>query len=255
MSFTGSTRIGRGLYGRCAVTMKRLALELGGSAPFVVLDGADLEHALEHALVAKFRNCGQYCVAANCFYVHDHPYDRFVSGLAQSVGAMRLGDPLDPETDLGPVINAGRRSALEGVVGKLADAGFETVAQASPPAGEARAQDCFLPPVVLGLPRFDAVEPGLLYEELFGPVVMVVGFSDAAELLSHLKQNPLGLAAYVFSRDVAKAVGFALGLDVGITGINEGVPSAVNAPMGGVKDSGIGREGGRMGLELSLIHI
>ncbi|MDQ4003191.1 MAG: aldehyde dehydrogenase family protein, partial [Actinomycetota bacterium] len=225
-------------------------LELGGCAPFVVLEDADLEHTLEQAMIAKFRNCGQSCVAANVFYVHDNLYEDFVSGLAERVSTLKLGDPLQEETTVGPVINAERREAIEELREQATFAGFEPVASApSLSEDSGLSLDCFFAPELLATPSYETVDPELLQTEIFGPLVLVAGFPELERLIPALNRNPLGLAGYVFSKDVAKAMQVASRLEVGIGGINEGVASATNVPMGGVKDSGVGREGGHIGME------
>lgn len=250
VSFTGSTGVGKSLYERAAGTMKRLSLELGGAAPFVVLEDADPVATLNDAMLAKFRNCGQSCVAANCFYVHESVYEEFVEQFGQRISALKLGDPLDSETTLGPVINAGQRRALEEMRERAVAGGMEPIA-AAPPLAESSglSEECFLVPELLGAPDHEEVAAGVLEQEVFGPLALVVGFSDVDELVPRLNRNPLGLAGYVFSRNVTKAMRVAASLEVGICGVNEGLATATNVPMGGVKDSGLGREGGHPGLE------
>jgi succinate-semialdehyde dehydrogenase/glutarate-semialdehyde dehydrogenase len=249
VSFTGSTGVGKALYAQGATTMKRLALELGGCAPFVVCADADLELAVEQAMIAKFRNNGQSCVAANCFFVEGALYGPFVEALAERIGAMRTGDQLDPASDLGPLINSRRRRALEDLADRALAAGLEHVATGPDADGDGLSSESFFAPRLLAARSHRGVDPELLKTELFGPLAVAVGFDDVRSLVAELNRNPLGLAAYVFSRDTAKAAGIASALEVGIAGVNQGVASAVNMPMGGVKDSGLGREGGHVGLE------
>ena len=250
VSFTGSTGVGKMLYGKSSSTMKKLALELGGCAPYIVLEDADLEVALDQAMIAKFRNCGQSCVAANAFYVHEDLHEDFVAGLAERVESLKLGDPLHEETTLGPLINAGHRATMDELRERALASGFEPAASAEPPADDGSlSPECFFAPEVLAAPSYEKVDPELLRTEIFGPLVLVAGFSDAGRLVRDLNRNPLGLAGYVFSRNTAKATRLATRLEVGICGVNEGVASAVNVPMGGVKDSGLGREGGHAGME------
>ncbi|WP_273846774.1 NAD-dependent succinate-semialdehyde dehydrogenase [Rubrobacter calidifluminis] len=250
LSFTGSTSVGKKLYERSAATTKRLALELGGCAPFIVLEDADLGLAVEQAMVSKFRNCGQSCVAANVFYVHDRCYEEFISGLGERINDLRLGDPLREETTLGPLINVERRRAVEEIRDRALERGFARVAAARMPSRQDGIYpECFFPAELLVSRDYRDTDQHLLRTEIFGPLALVVGFSDLSELIGHLKQNPLGLAAYVFSHDETKALRVASSLEVGIAGVNEGLASAANVPMGGVKDSGIGREGGHEGLE------
>lgn len=250
VSFTGSTGVGKMLYEKSAPTMKKLALELGGCAPFIVLEDAELDHTLEQAMIAKLRNCGQSCVAANVYYVHDELYEKFVEGLADRVRALKLGDPFDEGITVGPLINAERRAAMEELRDRATSAGFEPVVSApSLNGGSTLIPDSFFAPELLATPSHEDVDAGLLETEIFGPLMLVAGFSDLEDLVRKLNRNPLGLAGYVFSRDVARASRVATGLEVGISGINEGVASAANVPMGGVKDSGLGREGGPAGME------
>ncbi|MGH2948611.1 MAG: aldehyde dehydrogenase family protein, partial [Solirubrobacteraceae bacterium] len=250
VSFTGSTAVGKALYRDAAGTMKRLALELGGCAPFVVCADADLELAAGQAMLAKFRNGGQSCVAANCFFVEAGVCEPFVEALADRIRSLRLGDQLDSATTHGPLINARRREALESFLGTAVDGGFEPVAEAPGlDPGEDLAPDCFLAPRLLAARSYRDVAPELLETEVFGPIALVAGFDDAGDLLARLNANPLGLAGYVFSRDRAKAVRIAMALEVGIAGVNEGLAAAANMPMGGVKESGLGREGGHAALE------
>ena len=248
VSFTGSTGVGKALYARAASTMKRLALELGGCAPFIVCADADLELAVEQAMLAKFRNNGQSCVAANCVFVEAPLQEQFVEMFAQRVGSMRTGDQLDEATQLGPLINGRRRQALEDLVAQAAGAGFEAVAE-GPGAADSLAPDAFFAPRLLAAASHREVDDAFLETEVFGPIALVAGFADLGELLARLARNPLGLAGYVFSRDTAKATRIATALEVGIAGVNEGLAGAVNMPMGGVKDSGLGREGGHVGME------
>lgn len=255
VSFTGSTRVGKMLYERSAGTMKRLALELGGSAPFIVFEDTDLEYAVEEAMLAKFRNCGQSCVAANCFYIEEAIYNDFVEVLSERIGALQLGDPLQEETTLGPLINPEGRRSMEEVLDRAKDEGFELVTSAPElPGDSGLSPESFFSPALLATPDYRKVDPDFLHEEIFGPVVLVAGFSDAEGLLEHLARSPLGLAGYVFSGDVSKATQVASRLHVGIAGVNESLAVAVNVPMGGVKDSGLGREGGHLGLEEFIDH-
>ncbi len=250
ISFTGSTPVGKMLYTRSAPTMKRLALELGGCAPFIVCDDADLSHALNQAIIAKFRNCGQSCLAANTFYVARRHYTAFLDGFAQRIQALKLGDPLKDETTLGPLINSKRRQALEELQSQATGAGFELLATANPVlVTTGLSPENYLAPALYASPAIELVDPAFLQQEIFGPLVFVVGYSDLDELLQALTRNPLGLAGYIFSDNVSQAVSITSRLEVGIAGINDGLPSAANVPMGGVKDSGLGREGGHQGME------
>lgn len=255
VSFTGSTRVGKMLYEKSAHTMKRLALELGGSAPFIVFEDTDLDFVVEEAMLAKFRNCGQSCVAANCFYIEDGIYDEFVDKLSDRIRSLQLGDPLQERTTVGPLINPEARSSMEEVRDRAAEEGFELVASAPELSnGSGLSDDSFFAPPLLAIPDYQKADGGFLREEIFGPVSLVAGFSDTQELIKHVAKSPVGLAGYVYSGDVSKALRVAANLHVGIAGVNESLATAVNVPMGGVKDSGLGREGGHLGLEEFLDH-
>lgn len=248
ITFTGSTPVGKMLYTRSAQTMKRLALELGGAAPFIVCDDAELSQTLDQAMLAKFRNYGQSCVGANIFYVAESRYQEFVGGLASRIKALRPGDPLQAETTIGPLINSKRVQAIHELQQAGIFAGFEHIASA-PPVGDGLSPDCYVPPALYAAPALAGVDQNFLNQEIFGPLAYVVAFSDLNELMDRLTANPLGLAGYVFSENISQALQIAARLEIGITGINDGLPSAANVPMGGVKDSGLGREGGHQGLE------
>lgn len=255
ISFTGSTRIGKMLYEKSAHTMKRLALELGGSAPFIVFEDADLDFVVEEAMLAKFRNCGQSCVAANCFYIEDGIYDDFVDKLSERISSLQLGDPFQEQTTVGPLINPEARSSMEEVRDRAMDEGFDLVASAPELSnGSSLSSDSFFAPPLLAIPDYQKADGDFLREEIFGPVSLVAGFSDTQGLLKHVARSSVGLAGYVYSGDVSKALRVASNLHVGIAGVNESLATAVNVPMGGVKDSGLGREGGHLGLEEFLDH-
>ena len=255
VSFTGSTRVGKMLYEKSAHTMKRLALELGGSAPFIVFKDTDLDFAVEEAMLAKFRNCGQSCVAANCFYIEEGIYDNFVDKLAERISALQLGDPFQEQTTVGPLINPEARNSMEEVRDRATDEGFEMVASAPELSnGSGLSLDSFFAPSLLTMPDYQKADGDFLREEIFGPVTLVTGFSDTQGLLKHVARSSVGLAGYVYSGDVRKAMRVASNLHVGIAGVNESLATAVNVPMGGVKDSGLGREGGHLGLEEFLDH-
>lgn len=250
ISFTGSTPVGQMLYEKSAGAMRRLALELGGCAPFIVCDDADLDLALDQAMIAKFRNFGQSCIAANTFYVADPHYGAFVDALAEQIGALQPGDPLDDAATYGPLINARRKGELERLLALAGAAGLATIMRGPELAADMLlAPDCYLPPALLAAPQLEAVDPRFLEQEIFGPVALVVGYRDEDALLEQLARQPLGLAGYVFSQNTTRALRVAARLEVGITGVNDGLPSAANVPMGGVKQSGLGREGGHQGIE------
>lgn len=239
LSFTGSTEIGVQLYRDCAGTMKKLGLELGGNAPLLIFDDADLDVAVETALVAKFRNGGQSCIAANRIYVQDAIRDRFVSAFAEKVGGMRAGDGFDAASDVGPLIDA---AAIE----KVAEHREDAVSRGARSLAGGEVQDRLFAPTLLADVPADAM---LAREETFGPLAGVIGFATLEEGLSLANATPFGLAAYVCSQDPATIERATRGLESGMVGINTGLISSPHAPFGGVKMSGLGKEGSHHGLE------
>lgn len=241
-TFTGSTAVGKRLAADCMGTVKRVSLELGGNAPFIVFDDADLDAAVDGLMASKFRNTGQTCVCANRVYVQAGVHDRFAAALALRADALRVGDGLAGPTDQGPLINA---AALEKVERHVADAlsgGAQVLAGARrlPGAG------LFYAPTVLA-----GVVPGALLnqEETFGPVAGIVRFTTEDEVLALANATRAGLAAYVYTRDGARGWRMSEGLEAGMVGLNTGLISTEVAPFGGVKESGLGREGSRYGLD------
>jgi succinate-semialdehyde dehydrogenase/glutarate-semialdehyde dehydrogenase len=243
VTFTGSTQVGREIMASAADRIVRPLLELGGDAPFVVFADADVDAAVEGALIAKFRNSGQSCIAANRFLVHESVYEEFVGRFVERVDAMTIGDGLaDPCPDLGPVIDQGRAAELTGFVQEAVDAGAKTLTRefALPSRGTYVA-----PTLLADVP--DAV--GLACTEAFGPIAGIFRFRDDEEALARANGTEMGLAGYFWSRDVARCWRIAERLEVGIVGVNNALPSVAFAPMGGVKQSGLGREGAEVGLE------
>jgi succinate-semialdehyde dehydrogenase/glutarate-semialdehyde dehydrogenase len=242
VSFTGSTEVGRHVMAGAAQRIVRPALELGGDAAFIVFDDANLDDAIEGALVAKFRNNGQSCIAANRFLVQDAVYDEFVRRLSARVDEMSLGDPLgDPVPDLGPLIDAERVTAVDAVVAEALAAGARRLTRERdlPEAGS------YTAPVLLGdVPD----ETSLACSEVFGPVAGVFPFHTEAEAIARANRTEMGLAGYVYTADLGRAERTQAKLEAGIIGVNNPLPSAVYAPMGGVKQSGLGREGAAEGL-------
>ena len=243
LSFTGSTRTGKYLMQRCAGTLKRLSLELGGNAPFIVFDDADLDAAVAGALVSKYRNSGQTCVCANRFLVQDGIYERFAARLAQAVREqLKVGNGLEPEVMQGPLIDA---AALAKVESHIADA----LAQGAKVLVGGRRHalgGTFYQPTVL-----TEVTPAmrLAREETFGPVAPLFRFRTDAEAITLANATEFGLAAYFYSRDLKRAFRVAEALHYGMVGINTGLISTEVAPFGGVKESGFGREGSKYGID------
>lgn len=242
ISFTGSTEVGKLLAGQAAPHVKRLALELGGNAPFIVFDDAEVAGSVDALMANKFRCAGQTCVCANRVYVQAGIAEQFIEAVSQRVRTLRIGNGLDPETDIGPLIN---RAAVEKVRRHVQDAmdhGATRLVGADPPK---HAGTSFHPPTVLS-----GVTPEMLLsrEETFGPVVAIGSFETEEEALNLANGTPYGLAAYLFTRDVARAKRMVSQLGFGHVGVNTGMGPTPEAPFGGVKQSGFGREGGLEGL-------
>ncbi|MCP1646719.1 NAD-dependent succinate-semialdehyde dehydrogenase [Pseudomonas nitroreducens] len=242
LSFTGSTRTGKLLMRQAAETLKKVSLELGGNAPFIVFDDADIDAAVRGAMASKFRNTGQTCVCVNRFYIQDGVYDTFVSRLADAVRAMRVGNALEGETEQGPLINAAALAKVEQHVGDALENGAKLLC-----GGRRHALGgTFYEPTVLA-----EANPRMLIasEETFGPVAACFRFRDEAEVLNLANDTPYGLSAYFYSRDIGRVWRMAEGLEAGMVGINEGIISTEVAPFGGIKESGLGREGSKYGIE------
>jgi succinate-semialdehyde dehydrogenase/glutarate-semialdehyde dehydrogenase len=242
ITFTGSTEIGRQLLRESAETVKKCSMELGGNAPFLVFDDADVDAAIEGALISKFRNNGQTCVCTNRFYVQDGVYDEFVAKLAARVKTMKVGYGMDAGVDAGPLID---EAAVEKVEEHLADAlaGGATLlagGHRSPLGGT-----YFEPTVVAGV----RADMKLASEETFGPLAGVIRFSDEDEAIRLANDSEFGLASYFYARDLSRVWRVAEALEAGMVGINTGLISTEVAPFGGVKQSGLGREGSKYGLE------
>lgn len=242
VSFTGSTEVGKILIRNSADTVKRLSLELGGNAPFIIFDDADLEAAVRGAITSKFRNAGQTCVCANRIFVQRGIYERFAEAFTAQVAALPVGNGLAPETVIGPLIDG---FALDKVERHVADA---TAGGARLLTGGRPWRDggTFWAPTVLADARAEML---VAREETFGPVAPLIPFEDEAEALRMANDTPFGLAAYFFTRDISRVWRVAEGLEYGIIGVNDGLPSTAQAPFGGVKQSGLGREGGPTGID------
>jgi succinate-semialdehyde dehydrogenase / glutarate-semialdehyde dehydrogenase len=244
VSFTGSTEVGKLLIRRSADTVKRLSLELGGNAPFIVFDDAHLEAAVQGAIASKFRNTGQTCVCANRIFVQRGVYARFAELFTAQVRALRVGNGLDPATAIGPLIDAQARAKVERHVADALAGGAALLTGGMPFAGAG--PGAFWTPTVLA----DATPEMLVArEETFGPVAPLIPFDDEATVLRQANATPFGLAAYVYTRDVGRVWRMAEGLEYGIVGVNDAIPSTAQAPFGGYKQSGLGREGGPSGID------
>jgi succinate-semialdehyde dehydrogenase/glutarate-semialdehyde dehydrogenase len=242
LSFTGSTEVGKLLMAQCAGTVKRVSLELGGNAPFLVFDDADLDAAVAGAMLSKFRNAGQTCVCANRILVQDGIHDRFVSALSERVRALKVGPGSEPGVEIGPLIDADGLAKVERHVRDAAARGARVRLGGRPHA----LGGTFYEPTVL-----EGITPEMLLanEETFGPVAGVLRFRDEAEAIRIANDTPAGLAAYFYARDAARIWRVSEGLEYGMIGINTGMVSTPVAPFGGLKESGIGREGSRHGVE------
>jgi succinate-semialdehyde dehydrogenase/glutarate-semialdehyde dehydrogenase len=242
LSFTGSTPVGRILMAQSAPTIKKLALELGGHAPFIVFEDADIDAAIEGAMISKYRNAGQTCVCTNRFYVHDTVHDVFVKKLAEAVGKIKVGHGVDAGVQQGPMIDA---QAVEKVSEHVADALAKGAKLES--GGHAHALGgLFYQPTVLSNVNQDMK---IMHEETFGPVAGLVRFKSEADALRLANDSRAGLAAYAFTRDLARSWRVSEGLEYGMVGMNTGLISTEVSPFGGVKESGIGREGSKYGID------
>jgi succinate-semialdehyde dehydrogenase/glutarate-semialdehyde dehydrogenase len=242
LTFTGSTEIGIQLLRECADTVKKVSMELGGNAPFLVFDDADVDAAIEGAMISKFRNNGQTCVCTNRFYVQDGVYDEFVTKLAKRVQGLKIGYGMEQGVDVGPLIDV---AGVEKVEEHLADAlaGGATVlagGKRSPLGGT------FFEPTVVANVKADML---LAREETFGPLAGVIRFKDEEEAIRLANDTEFGLASYFYARDISRVWRVAEGLEAGMVGINTGLISTEVAPFGGIKQSGLGREGSRHGLD------
>jgi succinate-semialdehyde dehydrogenase/glutarate-semialdehyde dehydrogenase len=242
LSFTGSTEVGRLLTAQCAGTLKRLSLELGGNAPFVVLDDADLDAAVDGALASKYRNAGQTCVCANRFLVQEGVYDVFARKLVERSRGLRVGAGTEPGVSLGPLIDAAALDKVRALVDDAVAGGARVLLGGKPHARGG----LFFEPTVLGEA---SAEMRVAREEIFGPVAPLFRFRDDAQALALANASEHGLAAYVYGRDVGRLFRMVEGLEHGMVGVNTGAISTEVAPFGGVKQSGMGREGSKYGLD------
>ncbi|KHO64814.1 NADP-dependent succinate-semialdehyde dehydrogenase [Pseudomonas flexibilis] len=242
LSFTGSTEIGRQLMAQCAPDIKKLSLELGGNAPFIVFDDADLDKAVEGAMASKYRNAGQTCVCANRLYVQEGVYDAFVEKLKAAVSKLKVGNGLEAGVTTGPLIDdkavAKVREHIDDALGK----GAEVVLGGQP---HALGGSYFEPTILVNVPRNARVSR----EETFGPLAPLFRFKDEDEVIAMANDTEFGLAAYFYARDLSRVFRVAEALEYGMVGINTGIISNEVAPFGGVKASGLGREGSKYGIE------
>ncbi|TYC89293.1 NAD-dependent succinate-semialdehyde dehydrogenase [Novosphingobium sp. BW1] len=239
LTFTGSTRVGALLMEQCGATVKKMGLELGGNAPFIVFDDADVDLAVEGAIASKFRNAGQTCVCTNRFYVQAGIHNRFVEKLGAAVRALKVGPGTEDGVEIGPLINQAAKDKVEAHVNDALAKGAQIAAQCAAPEG-------FAAPIVLAGVTEDM---RVCHEETFGPLAPVIRFSDEAEAIRAANDTPYGLAAYFYTRDMDRAWRVSEALVFGMVGLNTGAMAMEVAPFGGMKQSGLGREGASEGLE------
>lgn len=242
LSFTGSTEVGKLLMRQCAGTVKKVSLELGGNAPFIVFDDADLDAAVAGAMASKYRNAGQTCVCANRLLVQDGIYDAFAAKLAEAVARLRVGPGLSGEVEQGPLINEDAVAKVETLVADAVGKGARVLCGGR---RHALGGTFYEPTILTGV----TAQMRVAREEIFGPVAPLFRFHTEAEAIALANATEFGLAAYFYAQDIARVWRVAEGLEYGIVGINEGIISTEVAPFGGVKESGIGREGSKYGIE------
>ncbi len=242
LSFTGSTEVGRQLMAACAENIKKVSLELGGNAPFIVFDDADLDQAVEGAMISKYRNSGQTCVCATRLFVQEGVYDEFAKRLVAAVETLKVGSGLEPDVQQGPLID---QAALDKVSRHIDDAlaGGATLLTGGRPHALG---GTFFQPTVLSNVNADM---SVAVDETFGPVAPLIRFSDERDVIRMANDTPFGLAAYFYARDMGRIFRVAEALEYGMVGINTGLISTEVAPFGGVKQSGLGREGSKYGMD------
>lgn len=240
LSFTGSTQVGSQLIKQCAETIKRTSMELGGNAPFIVFDDADVDEAVKGAIASKFRNAGQTCVCANRFYVQDGIYDQFVTKFTQAVSELKVGNGLEAGVNVGPLIDIKAKDSVMSYINRAVEQG------ASIAFGGKALDGLFVEPTILTEVTQDM---DIVQTELFGPIAPVVRFTDDEELVIKANDTIYGLASYFYTQSLHRAFNIAEKLEFGMVGINEGIISNEVAPFGGVKQSGFGREGAKQGID------
>ncbi|MEZ8270290.1 NAD-dependent succinate-semialdehyde dehydrogenase [Vibrio splendidus] len=240
ISFTGSTRVGSILMAQAAQGIKRTSMELGGNAPFIVFDDADIDAAVQGAMASKFRNAGQTCVCANRFYVHSKVYDEFVAKFDQAVQLLKIGNGLDEGVTIGPVVSQNAKNNIQALIDRAVEQG------ATPVTPTQELDGLFLQPVILKNVKHSM---DIVQQEIFGPVAPVMQFETDEELIEMANDTIYGLASYFYSQNIHRVWNIAEALEYGMVGINDGLISTEVAPFGGVKQSGIGREGAKEGID------
>jgi succinate-semialdehyde dehydrogenase/glutarate-semialdehyde dehydrogenase len=242
VSFTGSTEVGKLLLAQAGSTVMRTSMELGGNAPFIVCEDADVDRAVEGAMLAKMRNMGEACTAANRMFVHGSVAAEFADKLSGRMGALKVGNGMEPGTEVGPVIDAAGLKKIQTLVDDAVSRGARIVVGGDRPDGEGY---FFNPTVLVDVPP----SADMMHTEIFGPVAPILTFDSEAEVIAMANDTDWGLVAYLFTQDIDKAFRLAEALEVGMVGLNSGIVSNPVAPFGGVKQSGVGREGGRLGID------
>lgn len=242
LSFTGSTEVGRVLLEQCSEQIVRTSMELGGNAPFVVFPDADVDAAVEGAMIAKMRNIGEACTAANRFYVHADLADEFAQRLAERMGSLRIGRGTEEGVQVGPLIEAKARDKVQHLVDDAVARGARVLVGGEPVDGPGY---FYRPTVLVDVPT----DAEMARTEIFGPVAPISTFSTEDEALAKANDTPYGLVSYVYTRDLQRGVRFCEGLEAGMVGLNQGMVSNPAAPFGGIKHSGLGREGGQVGID------
>ena len=242
LTFTGSTEVGKMLLKECAKTVKRVSMELGGHAPFIVFEDADIEAAVEGAIAAKYRNAGQTCVCANRIYVHEDIYEEFSEGFTKEAGKLKTGQGFDPSTDQGPLIDEAALAKVEEHVADAKNHGGQITLGGQPH----KLGGLFYEPTVIKGANDEML---VSYEETFGPAAPLFSFSSEEEVIERANNTPFGLASYFYTSDLAKSWRVSEQLEYGIVGLNTGIISTEMAPFGGIKESGMGREGSKYGID------
>jgi len=240
LSFTGSTKVGSLLMQQSAHDIKRTSMELGGNAPFIVFEDADIDAAVKGALASKFRNAGQTCVCANRFYIHSNVYDSFVTKLDAEVQKLKVGNGIENDVNIGPVISESAKAGIQSKIDRAIEQGAIPVTPIQTLPG------LFMQPVIL---RNVSHDMDIVQQEIFGPVAPIMGFDSDEELIEMANDTIYGLASYFYSQNIHRVWKIAEALEYGMVGINEGIISTEVAPFGGIKQSGVGREGAKQGID------
>ncbi|MDR5659790.1 NAD-dependent succinate-semialdehyde dehydrogenase [Serpentinicella sp. ANB-PHB4] len=246
LTFTGSTEVGKILMGQAGETVKRISLELGGHAPFIAFEDADLDKAVTGALASKLRNCGQVCVASNRFYIQESIVDKFIEKIKSKLADYRVGNGLEEGVNLGPLIDESVYNKVEKHIEDAVNKGAKIEFGGKGSKAEGNTPGHFLQPTLLSNVTEDML---IMKEETFGPVIPVLSFKSEEEVIERANNTNYGLAAYFYTESLARSIRVSEALDYGIVGVNDGSPSTPEAPFGGFKESGLGREGGHHGIE------